>query len=143
MIKNKKATFDYFITDRFEAGLVLQGSEVKSIREGKASLVDTYVRITNSEAFVVNSYIAPYSFSQDAKYEPRRNRKLLLHKKEIAKLEVQMKHKGFSLVPIRLYFSRGRAKLEIGLGKGKKHFDKRDSIKNREMKREIDRAVKG
>jgi SsrA-binding protein len=142
MIKNKKAYFDYQISSKLEAGIALKGSEVKSIREGNASLVDSYIRLKDSEAFAINIYIAPYFFDNSELYNERRERKLLLHKNEIMKLEIQLKQKGFTLIPLSLYFKRGRAKLEIGLGKGKKHFDKRESIKNREHKREIDRHLK-
>ena len=143
VIKNKKAYFEYSISDKIEAGIALHGSEVKSIRDGKASLVDAYVLIKRGEAFVINCYVAPYSHSSDDKYNPRRARKLLLHKHELIKLETKLKQKGFTLVPLSLYFSRGRAKLEIGLGKGKQRFDKRDTIKKRELQREIDRELKG
>jgi len=141
-IKNKKAYFEYAISDKFEAGIALMGSEVKSIRDGKASLIDAYVRIKNNEAFVINCYIAPYSHTTDEKYNPRRERKLLMHKHEITKLETKLKQKGFTIVPLSLYFKRGKAKLEVGLGKGKKSFDKRESIKKRMQQREMDRGLK-
>jgi SsrA-binding protein len=143
IIKNKKAYFDYVITDKTEAGIALRGSEVKAIRDGKASLVDSYVRIKNKEAFIVNAYIAPYSFTQDDAYDSRRTRKLLLHKHEIVQLETKLNQKGFTIVPLRLHFKRGRVKVEIGLGKGKKTFDKRQSIKKKMQQREIQRQIKG
>lgn len=143
IIKNKKAYFEYAITDKAEAGIALKGSEVKSIRNGKASLVDSYVRIKNKEAFIVNAYIAPYSFTQDDTYDSRRSRKLLLHAHEIVQFETKLNQKGFTIVPLRLYFRRGRVKIEIGLGKGKKTFDKRESIKKKMQQREIDRQMKG
>lgn len=140
---NKKARRDYEIVDRFEAGIVLAGSEVKSIRGNGVSLRDSYVRIKNSECFLVDAHVAPYTFAAKDSHEPYRDRKLLLNKKEIARLSVQTQAKGLTIVPLSIYFNeKGRCKLEIGLGRGKKLHDKRQDVKAREAKREMDRAGK-
>lgn len=139
-IKNKRATFDYNITDTFTAGIVLTGTEIKSIRLGKASLVDTFCYVSNREIWVKNMYIAEYFYGTYNNHEARRDRKLLLQKKEIAKLEKSGKESGYSIVPMRLFINdRGLAKLVIGIGRGKKEYDKRQSIKEREDKRNIAR----
>ncbi len=139
-IKNKRATFDYNITDTFTAGIVLTGTEIKSIRLGKASLVDTFCYVNNREVWVKNMYIAEYFYGTYNNHEARRDRKLLLQKKEIAKLEKSGKESGYSIVPMRLFINdRGLAKLVIGIGRGKKEYDKRQSIKEREDKRNIAR----
>lgn len=139
-IKNKRATFDYAITDTFTAGIVLTGTEIKSIRLGKASLVDTFCYVANGEAWIKNMYIAEYFYGTYNNHAARRDRKLLLNKKEIAKLEKNGKEAGFTIVPMRLFINdRGLAKLVIGIGRGKKEYDKRQSIKEREDKRSMAR----
>ena len=139
-IKNRRATFDYEISDTFTAGLVLTGTEIKSLRQGKASLVDTFCYVDNGEVWVKNMYIAEYFYGTYNNHVTRRDRKLLLNKKEIAKLEKAGKETGFTIVPLRLFINdRGLAKLVIGIGRGKKAYDKRQSIKEREDKRNIAR----
>lgn len=139
-IKNKRATFDYAITDTFTAGIVLTGTEIKSIRLGKASLVDTFCYVANGEVWIKNMYIAEYFYGTYNNHAARRDRKLLLNKKEIAKLEKNGKETGFTIVPMRLFINdRGLAKLVIGIGRGKKEYDKRQSIKEREDKRSMAR----
>lgn len=139
-IKNKRATFDYAITDTFTAGIVLTGTEIKSIRMGKAGLADTFCYVNNGEVWVKNMYIAEYFYGTYNNHEARRDRKLLLNKKEIAKLEKNGKETGFTIVPLRLFINdRGLAKLVIGIGRGKKEYDKRQSIKEREDKRSMAR----
>ena len=142
-IKNKKAFYDYEILERYEAGIELKGSEVKSLREGKANLRDSFVRIENGEAFLFNAYIAPYSHGGLFNHEPTRKRKLLLHKSEIKRLLGKSMEKGLTIIPLRIYFNeRGRVKVEIALAKGKKLYDKRETIKRREQEREARRAMK-
>lgn len=139
-IKNRRATFDYAISDTFTAGLVLTGTEIKSIRQGKASLVDTFCYVNNREIWVKNMYIAEYFYGTYNNHTERRDRKLLLTKKEIARLEKSGKEAGFSIIPLRLFISeRGYAKLVIGIGRGKKEYDKRQAIKERDDKRDIAR----
>lgn len=134
-IKNRRATFDYAIGDTFTAGLVLTGTEIKSIRQGKASLVDTFCYVNNGEVWVKNMYIAEYFYGTYNNHVARRDRKLLLNKKEIAKLEKNGKETGFTIIPLRLFINdRGLAKLVIGVARGKKEYDKRQSIKEREDK---------
>ena len=140
-IENKKARFDYFISDRYEAGIALNGAEVKSIRDGKASLKESYVRVKEDEAFVVSMYVSPYEMSSEKTYDSRRTRKLLLHKSEIVKLNTKMKEKGFSVIPLKLYFKRGKAKLQIVLAKGKRKYDKRQSLKKKTQQREVATAM--
>lgn len=135
-IKNKKAYFDYFIESEIEAGIALVGTEIKSIRKGSAQLKDSYVVIKNNEAFVINMYIAKYEEGNIFNHEELRTRKLLLHKKEIKKLKEIREKERYSLVPLKLYFKHGRAKILIGIAKGKKMYDKRESIKERDEKRE-------
>ncbi len=142
-IKNKRAEHDYAIIDRYTAGIVLTGTEIKSIRTGKAGLVDTYCYIHNSEMWVKNMYIAEYDFGSYNNHQTRRDRKLLLNKKEIIALMNETKSPGFTIVPLRLYVNeKGLAKLVIGLCKGKKEYDKRMSLKEKEDRREIDRMFK-
>ncbi len=139
-IKNKRARFDYEILDTYTAGMVLTGTEIKSIRQGKASLADTYCYVNNGELWVKNMYIAEYFYGSYNNHAARRDRKLLLQKKEIRRLEKDGKDAGFSIVPLRLFINeRGLAKLVIGLGRGKKEYDKRQSIKEREDKRSMAR----
>lgn len=134
-IKNKRATFDYAIGDTFTAGIVLTGTEIKSIRQGKASLADTFCYVDKGEVWVKNMYIAEYFYGTYNNHAARRDRKLLLNKKEIAKLEKNGKESGFTIVPLRLFINeRGLAKLVIGVARGKKEYDKRQSIKEREDK---------
>lgn len=139
---NRKARHDYFIEETVEAGVALRGTEVKSLRLGLANLTDSYVLIRNNEAFLFNANISPYTHGNIANHEPLRTRKLLLHKAEIVKLTWKMTQKGFTLIPLKLYFVRGKAKVLIGLAKGKKSFDKRDAIKEKESKREVERVMK-
>lgn len=141
-IKNRRATFDYAITDTFTAGIVLTGTEIKSIRMGKASLVDTFCYINDGEVWVKNMYIAEYFYGTYNNHTERRDRKLLLNRKEIAQLEKESQSPGYTIVPLRLFISqKGYAKLVIGVAKGKKEYDKRQSIKERDDKRELARAM--
>lgn len=140
---NRKAFHEYTIQDKYEAGLVLTGTEVKSLRSQGCSLVDGFVRIRNGEAWLVNVHIPPYEqgtfFSQ---HEPRRDRKLLLHARELQRLFGKLQEKGLTLLPLRLYFRKNHVKVELGLGQGKKLHDKREAIKAREIRREIERATR-
>ena len=139
-IKNKRATFDYVISDTYTAGLVLTGTEIKSIRLGKASLVDTYCVFTGDELWVKNMYVAEYFYGSYNNHTARRDRKLLLERKELRKLKQSVKSPGFTIVPTRLFINeRGLAKLVIGLARGKHEYDKRETIKERDDKREMDR----
>ena len=139
-IKNRRATFDYAISDTFTAGLVLTGTEIKSIRQGKASLVDTFCYVNNREIWVKNMYIAEYFYGTYNNHLERRDRKLLLNRKEIRQLEKESQTAGFTIVPLRLFINeRGLAKLVVGIGKGKKEYDKRQSIKERDDKRSMAR----
>lgn len=140
--KNKKARFEYFIEDTFEAGLVLVGTEVKSLREGRASLKDSYGQVKNGEVFLVGAHITPYSHGTHTNHDPERERKLLLHKREIKRLYGKSRERGYTLVPLSIYFKKGKAKIEMGLGKGKAKYDKREAIKRKDEKRDMDRAMK-
>lgn len=135
-IKNRKAYFDYFIEREIECGIVLSGTEIKSIRKGSANLKDTYARIKNGEVFVINMYIAPYDEGNRYNVPERRERKLLLKRNEIVKLKSEVMKDGYSLIPLKLYFKGNYAKILLGLCKGKKLYDKRESIKERDLKRE-------
>ena len=135
-IKNKKAYFDYYIEEQYEAGIVLKGSEIKSIRKGSAQLKDTFARIKNEEVELINMYIAKYEESNIFNHDERRTRKLLLHKKEIKKLKKALEINGYSLIPLKLYFKNNRVKILLGIGKGKKLFDKREAIKKKDLERE-------
>ncbi len=140
-IKNKKASFEYFLLEKFEAGLVLTGTEIKSIRAGKASLTESYCAFSKHELFVRNMHIAPYSHGTYNNHEPKRERKLLLTARELKKLKSRLEEKGLTLVPTRLFINeKGLAKLEIALAKGKKLYDKRETIKKKDIQREIDRG---
>ncbi len=142
-IKNKRASFDYDFVDTFTAGIVLTGTEIKSIRAGKASLVDTYCYINNGEIWVKNMYVALYEEGSYNNHVERRERKLLLNKKEIINLRDDTKSPGFTIVPVRLFINeKGLAKLVIALARGKKEYDKRQSLKEKEDRREMDRAMK-
>jgi len=140
--QNRKAFHDYTIEETLEAGIMLVGTEVKSLREGKVNLKDSYVLVKNSEVFLLNCHISPYSHGNIMNHDPLRTRKLLIHKKEIAKLQGKAAVKGYSLIPLKIYFKGSHAKVEIGLAKGKRQYEKRDSIKKREADREIQRAMK-
>ncbi len=140
---NRKAFHDYHIESKFEVGLVLLGTEVKALREGHLNLRDSYAAIHRGEVILHNCHIGAYSHGNQMNHEPLRPRKLLLHKKEIERLQAKVQQKGLTLVPLRLYFNvRGRVKLELALGRGKKTYDRRDTVKQREAKREIERALK-
>jgi SsrA-binding protein len=142
-IKNKRATFDYALLETFTAGIVLTGTEIKSIRLGKASLVDTYCIVERGELWVKNMYIAEYFYGTYNNHAARRDRKLLLTHKELKKIDAESKNTGFTIVPVRLFINeKGLAKLVIAIAKGKKEYDKRDSLKERDDKREMDRAFK-
>ena len=139
---NRKARHDFEIGERFEAGLVLVGSEVKSLRDGKANLKDSFARMQSGEVWLHNLHISPYDAASQFGHEPLRSRKLLLNRREIDKLDGKVKERGLTLIPLRLYFKKGRAKVEIALARGKKRHDKRESIREREATREVDRAIK-
>jgi SsrA-binding protein len=140
---NRKAYHDYFVEEKFEAGIMLQGTEVKSLRDGRVNLQDSYASVKGGEAFLHHCHISPYSHGNIMNHEPLRTRKLLLHRKEINKLLSKTQQQGLTLIPLRIYFSkRGLAKIELGLAKGKKQHDRRASIKNREASREVERAMK-
>ena len=141
-IKNKKALFDYAIEDTYEAGIVLTGTEIKSIRDGKANLKDSFARIKNNEVFLINMYISHYDKGNVFNHDETRERKLLLHKKEILRMRDKIEIRGYTLVPIKLYFSKNRAKILLGVGKGKKVYDKRETIKERDINREIKKNLK-
>ena len=136
---NKKARFEYFIEETFEAGLALKGTEIKSIRMGQISLQEAYVRTDGQQAWLVGAHVAPYEHASAYQHDPSRERKLLLHKREIKTLWDAMRIKGMTIVPIRVYLKAGKAKLEIGIDKGKKQYDKRESIKERDIARENSR----
>ncbi|TMI92540.1 MAG: SsrA-binding protein SmpB [Bacteroidetes bacterium] len=141
-IKNRSAYFEYFIDNKYDAGIVLTGTEVKSLREGKASFSDSYCLINKGEVWVKNLHIAEYSHGSANNHEPMRERKLLLQKREIKKIESKLKEKGYTLVPLRIFFNeKNLAKMEIGLGKGKKMHDKRETIKRRDTQREMKRYL--
>ncbi len=139
---NRKARHEYFLLDTYEAGLVLKGSEIKSIRAGQVSLAQAYVSVDNNEAWLVNSHIAPYNEASRNNHDPVRTRKLLLHRSEIRKLSDKVRQKGATVVPLRIYLKDGKAKIEIALAKGKKQYDKRAEIAKRDAKREMDRSYK-
>lgn len=140
---NRKARHDYFIDESYEAGIVLTGSEIKSVRNGRVNLRGGYARVYNGEVFLYDVHISTYEQSgTHFNHEPTRPRKLLLHRKEISRIVGQVDRQGFTLVPLRIYFKGRRAKLELGLAKGKKFYDKREDIANREAKRDIERALK-
>jgi SsrA-binding protein len=140
---NKRARFDYEISETLEAGLVLRGTEVKSLRDGRVSLQDAYADVQNGEVFLLNAHINPYDHGNRFNHEPERPRKLLLHKREIKRLIGKTQEKGLTLIPTRMYFMQGKAKIELGLAKGKKQYDKRQELKRRSAQRDIERAVRG
>ena len=141
-IKNKKATFDYFIEEEIECGIVLKGTEIKSIRNGQANIKDCYAIIKNNEVFLLNMFISKYENGSIFNHDERRTRKLLLNKKEILKLRDKVEISGYTLVPIKLYFKGNKSKILLGVAKGKKNYDKRESIKEKDIKRDIEKALK-
>lgn len=138
-IKNKKANFDYFIEDTYECGIVLTGTEIKSIRKASANLKDSYARVKNDEVYLINMFISTYDEGNRFNHEERRERKLLLHKKEIYKIKDKVAKEGYSLVPIKLYLKNGKVKILIGIAKGKNLYDKRQSLKEKDIKRDLER----
>jgi SsrA-binding protein len=140
--ENRKARHDFHIDEVIEAGIVLKGTEVKSLRNGRVNLKDSYARIKNGEMFVYQMHIGPYPFAYYNNHEPLRPRKLLLHRREINRLYGKVNEKGATLVPLRIYFTRGKVKLALGLARGKRSYDKRDAIRRRDDQRELDRARK-
>lgn len=140
--QNKKAYHDYEILETFEAGVVLLGTEVKSLREGRANLKDSYARIKKGEVFIIGLHISPYTHASYENHEPERVRKLLLHRHEIKRLYGKTQERGFALIPLKVYFNKGKIKVELGLAQGKKLYDKRESLKRKETARELDRLRK-
>ena len=141
-ILNRKANFDYAIEDTYEAGIVLKGTEVKSIRNGKANIKDSYAIVRNDEMFLLNTHISLYEEGNNFNHEETRTRKLLLHKKEILKLKNKVEMEGYTLIPLKIYFVKQRVKVLIGLAKGKKNYDKRETIKKRDVEREMRKTMK-
>lgn len=139
---NRKAQHDYYLTDSFEAGISLQGSEIKSIRAGQISIKEAYIQIEDQEAWLINAHIAPYEQASYLGHEPRRKRKLLLHRREIDRLWDAVRKKGLTIVPTRVYLKNGRAKIEIAIGRGKKQYDKRHDLAKRDAQREMDRNLR-
>lgn len=139
---NKKAYHDYFIEEKIEAGMVLQGTEVKSLRAGNANLNDSFMLVREGEAYLHNLTISPYGFGNRQNHQPDRNRKLLLHRKEIDRLYGRIREQGYSIIPLRLYFKDGLVKVEIGLAKGKKLYDKREDLKKKDSQRELSQVMK-
>jgi SsrA-binding protein len=138
--QNRKARHNYFIEESYEAGMILQGTEVKALREGRANIKDGYARITDGEVFLMDVHISPYAFGNRLNHDPLRPRKLLLHGNEIHRLMGKVKEKGFSLIPLSIYFSHGRAKVALALAKGKKLYDKREALKRKAMEKEVERS---
>ena len=141
--KNRKAEFEYFLLEHFEAGLSLQGSEIKSIRAGQVSLQEAYIQVTENEAWLINSHIATYNPASYTNHDPKRKRQLLLNKREITKMWDAVRQKGVTIVPVRMYLKDGRAKLDIAVAKGKKLYDKRDDMARKDSDRDIARLLKG
>lgn len=139
---NRRAGHDYHIEETYEAGLVLSGSEVKSLRDGRAHLKDSYARVIRGEAFLLNCHISPYPAASRFNHDPTRTRKLLLHKKEITRLAGRVAERGLTLIPLRLYFKDGKAKVELALARGKKLYDKREALRKKAVEREIERSLK-
>src|SRR5213594_1450264 len=139
---NRRARHEYEILETIEAGLVLRGTEVKSLRAGLVNFKDSYASVRNGEGWLLGCHISPYSHGTDANHEPERDRKLLLHRKEISRLTGKVAERGLTLIPLRLYFKGGRAKLEIGLARGKKLHDKRSALREREVRREMDKTAR-
>jgi SsrA-binding protein len=140
--ENRKARYNYHIDDVFEAGMVLKGTEVKSLRQGRANLKDAYARIKHGEVFVHQLHISPYPFAHYDNHEPLRARKLLLHKREIKRLYGKVNEQGYTLVPLKIYFKSGKVKLQLALARGKRQYDKREAIRKRDEKRDLDRVRK-
>ncbi len=140
--QNKKAFHDYFILETYEAGIELKGTEIKSVRKGSTNLKDAFIRIKNDEAYIENMHIAPYEQGNRFNHEPLRTRKLLLHKKQIKKLQKEVKENGLTIVPTKLYFNTSKLKVEIALARGKKLYDKRQDLKAKDAKRDVERALK-
>lgn len=141
-ILNRKARYDYEIEDTYEAGIVLTGTEIKSIRQGRANIKDSYAIIRNNEIYLLNTHISLYNEGNRFNHEETRTRKLLLHKKEIYKLRDKLEIEGYTLIPLKIYFVRGKAKVEIGVAKGKKNYNKKEAIKERDIKREMEKSIK-
>lgn len=142
LAQNRKASYDYSIEETIEAGIVLKGTEIKSMRAGKVTIGDAHIRVLNGEAQIINMHVSPYEQGNRFNHEPTRSRILLLHRREIDRLFGITQQKGYTLIPLRIYIKRGFAKVLIGLGKGKKQHDKRHDLKEKQMKRDIDRAMK-
>lgn len=142
VVNNRKARYEYEIVDQIEAGLVLRGSEVKSLRAGRANLADAYARVIKGEIWVIGMHISSYKEATDQNHEPLRDRKLLLHRSEIKKLKRRIEEKGFTLIPLRLYFKSNKAKVEIGVARGKRQYDKKTTIADRDAKRDLEREQK-
>jgi len=142
VVQNRRAHHDYFILEKIEAGIELRGTEVKSLRAGGMTLKDSYAEVRDGQMFLVGSHISPYEKGNIYNHDPERNRRLLLHKREIVKLGAKVAEKGLTLVPLKVYFKEGRAKVELGLCRGKHTVDKRDTIREREVLREADRAMR-
>ena len=140
--RNKKARHDYTIEETYEAGIVLTGTEIKSVRAGKVNLQDSYARIKDGEVFLLNLHISPFEQGNRFNHEPTRLRKLLLHQREIERLTGKTKERGLTLIPLKLYFKNGRAKVELGLARGKKNYDKRETLKRNQAAREMDRSIR-
>jgi SsrA-binding protein len=143
LTENRKARHDYFIDDEYEAGVVLLGTEVKSLRLGRVNLKDSYAKIKNGEVFVHQMHIGQYPFAHYDNHDPLRPRKLLLHNHEIKKLIGKVQEKGYSLIPMRVYFKKGKVKISLALARGKRKYDKRETIRNRDEKRDMERSLKG
>ena len=143
MATNRRARHDFTILESFEAGIELKGTEVKSLRAHKGSLADSFARVSGGELFLYNMYIAPYEFGSYTNVDSKRTRKLLVHKREIIKLAGGVSQKGMTLIPLKVYFKHGMAKVELAVARGKRQYDKRESIKKRQVKREIDRRFSG
>ena len=141
--QNKTARLNYFIDDTYEAGIALMGTEVKALREGKANLKDSYALVKGGEVFIHEMHISPYTYGNRQNHDPLRVRKLLLHKGEIKRLYGKSRERGLALIPLKLYFKSGKVKIEIGVGRGKKHYDKRESLRVKEDRREIERGMRG
>ncbi|HOV05630.1 MAG TPA: SsrA-binding protein SmpB [Anaerolineaceae bacterium] len=140
--RNRKANFEYFIEESFEAGIALTGSEIKSIRAGQVSLQEAYIQIDGRQAFLINCHIAPYQFGSYSDHDPKRPRKLLLHKKEIRRLWAEVRQRGVTIIPVKMYLKNGKAKLEIAIAKGKKLYDKRESIAKKDQQRDVERQLR-
>lgn len=141
-IRNRKATYDYFVEETYEAGIVLKGTEIKSIRQGRANLQDSYAIIRNGEVFLINMFVSPYDRGNQFNHEERRTRKLLLHKNEISKMIIRVNIEGYTLVPLKLYLKGNKAKILLGVAKGKRNYDKREVIKKRDLEREAKKEAK-